>query len=242
MIILFNVLLGLCLGSFFHVIIVRMEKGESFIKGRSKCDSCNNPLKWYDLIPILSYILLGGKCRYCESKIDKAHLISELLIGLGFGIVGYCLTKVPTTEASIMYVTIIVIGISAISDLKTQEVYSVIVYTGWLFIAALRIYQFVSDGNIQRLIGACTISVLLAVFLFNFSMIARKYVGGGDFDVAFLLFLSCGGYGLFQCLFYGSVIGLLFLIPALVTRNINLKTCIPFVPLLYLGYVINLIL
>ena len=63
-------IIGACLGSFYLVVGKRLPKNEDIILSRSKCDSCNHTLFWYDLIPIFSYIFLLGKCRYCHKKIS----------------------------------------------------------------------------------------------------------------------------------------------------------------------------
>lgn len=82
-------LLGACFGSFANVLIYRIPKNESIIKGASHCVKCQKPIKWYDNIPILSYIILGGKCRFCKQKINPRYVIVETLcaflwLGLAF--------------------------------------------------------------------------------------------------------------------------------------------------------------
>jgi len=77
-------LLGSIFGSFINVVVVRTLAGKSWVKGRSRCDSCKHQLSWFDNIPLLSYLLLGGKCRYCQKKIDPSHLLLEILTGCLF--------------------------------------------------------------------------------------------------------------------------------------------------------------
>lgn len=78
---LFIFLLGISFGSFIHVVIDRTLSGQSFLKGRSHCDFCKKKLFWYDLIPLLSFVLLGGKCRYCKKFFGFLYPFSELLTG-----------------------------------------------------------------------------------------------------------------------------------------------------------------
>ncbi len=73
--------IGAILGSFFNVIIERLPNGESFVKGRSHCVHCGVYLKWYDLIPLLSYAFLKGRCRYCNKRLTSQYAISEMVIG-----------------------------------------------------------------------------------------------------------------------------------------------------------------
>ena len=77
-------ILGLVLGSFANVCIYRMQRNLSIVKPNSHCTNCNNFIKWYDNIPILSYILLKGKCRYCKSKISLRYPLIEFICGLLF--------------------------------------------------------------------------------------------------------------------------------------------------------------
>lgn len=71
-------LLGLCVGSFLNVVIYRVPQHMSLAKPRSHCTRCGNTLRWYDNIPVLSYLLLGGKCRKCKSHISLRYTIVEL--------------------------------------------------------------------------------------------------------------------------------------------------------------------
>jgi len=81
---IFVFILGLVFGSFFNVCIYRMPRGESIVFPPSHCTHCNNRLKFYDMIPVLSYIFLRGRCRYCKEKISIKYPIIELLTGFSF--------------------------------------------------------------------------------------------------------------------------------------------------------------
>ncbi len=72
---------GIFIGSMLNVLIIRIPKHNS-LTGRSRCASCEHELKWYDMIPIFSYIFLGGKCRYCKEKISIQYPLIELLNGV----------------------------------------------------------------------------------------------------------------------------------------------------------------
>ena len=75
-------LIGMCVASFMNVVIDRVPRNESFVKGRSHCDHCGETLKWYDLVPIVSYIFLRGKCRYCHTSIPIRGFLIEIFGGL----------------------------------------------------------------------------------------------------------------------------------------------------------------
>ncbi len=75
---------GLIVGSFLNCIIYRLQTDESFLKGRSFCPNCKHTLSWQDLIPIFSFIILKGKCRYCQNKISLQYPLVELATGILF--------------------------------------------------------------------------------------------------------------------------------------------------------------
>ena len=75
-------LIGMCVASFMNVVIDRVPRNESFVKGRSHCDHCGETLKWCDLVPIVSYIFLRGKCRYCHTSIPIRGFLIEIFGGL----------------------------------------------------------------------------------------------------------------------------------------------------------------
>lgn len=82
--ILFVFVLGACVGSFLNVIVWRLPRGESLVTPPSHCPKCNTPLAWYDNVPVLGWIMLGGRCRYCKEPISARYPIVEAITGLLF--------------------------------------------------------------------------------------------------------------------------------------------------------------
>lgn len=103
---------GAAMGSFFNVLIVRLPKGQNIVAARSMCPNCKTQLKWYDLIPIFSFLFLKGKCRYCGYKLSYQYLLSEIAVGglflLAFLVQGqlfsYCLTIFYLSLWSMLFV------------------------------------------------------------------------------------------------------------------------------------------
>lgn len=81
---MYSLIFGLIIGSFLNVCIYRIPRKESIAFGRSHCTNCNTIIKWYDLIPVLSYIFLRGKCRNCKTKISIQYPMVELVNGLAY--------------------------------------------------------------------------------------------------------------------------------------------------------------
>ncbi|OGH17623.1 MAG: hypothetical protein A3F30_02255 [Candidatus Levybacteria bacterium RIFCSPHIGHO2_12_FULL_37_12] len=86
-------ILGLAIGSFLNVLIDRIPNDESPFKGRSCCDKCKKTLKWYDMVPVLSFLILKGKCRYCKAHISFYYPLVELITGVMFVIVFFFLIE-----------------------------------------------------------------------------------------------------------------------------------------------------
>ena len=83
---IFFFILGSIMGSFYHVLATRLSKGMSIIRPASHCEKCNHELKWYELIPILSYIFQGGKCRKCKTPLPLSYLLMEICSGMLFAV------------------------------------------------------------------------------------------------------------------------------------------------------------
>lgn len=84
---IFGFLFGSCLGSGTLCFLMRQRAGESWMHGRSHCDSCGHTLHAIDLIPVLSYLMTGGKCRYCKAKIPPLCCITECVFGICFAVI-----------------------------------------------------------------------------------------------------------------------------------------------------------
>ena len=82
-------ILGLAIGSFLNALIYRLHTGDSITKGRSKCPQCRHELSWKDLIPVVSYIVLKGKCRYCQKPISWQYPVVEVMTGILFFLVTF---------------------------------------------------------------------------------------------------------------------------------------------------------
>lgn len=81
---------GCCMGSFYNVCIYRLPRGESIMRPRSHCTSCGHSLRAADLIPVLSYFVLKGRCRYCNAAISPRYAVVEIICGIMFSFIFYC--------------------------------------------------------------------------------------------------------------------------------------------------------
>jgi leader peptidase (prepilin peptidase)/N-methyltransferase len=111
---IFCFVLGTIVGSFLNVCIYRIPKGESIVTPRSHCFNCNNLIAWYDNIPLLSYLILGGKCRNCKASYSSRYFLIEFLTGICFMLVYLKFNQTPYTLGLYLAVTASLIVISFI--------------------------------------------------------------------------------------------------------------------------------
>lgn len=168
-------LLGAAIGSFLNVVILRTEKKEDFVKGRSYCPHCKETLTARELIPLISFVIQGGKCRHCKAKISWQYPIVELISGVSYVIAFLALGV--TLKLPIALVLFPVLLALSVIDIRIGE----IPYWCNIVIAALGVVafviSFVSPQNTiwyEHIIGLFVISVPFAVFAFLGAM------GGGD--------------------------------------------------------------
>ena len=168
---------GCCIGSFLNVVFSRSD----WYKGRSRCDACGYILKWYDLIPIVSYLILRGRCRKCKTKIAPSHFISELMMGAAFLCGSLCFCRFDMCNAAVFVCGLIFIALAAIEDYKEQMVYSWILNSGICVTAAVKcIVLFMSEQTCGAwLMIVLTIAFKLIAYLI--SKESKAKIGAGDF-------------------------------------------------------------
>lgn len=193
-------ILGLCIGSFLNVCIYRIPKHEDIVKLPSHCMSCGRQLKWYELVPVFSFLIQGGKCRGCKTKLSIQYPIIELLNGILYSFV---VIKYGFTVQALLYCLLAscLIVISVI-DWRTFE----IPIGCNIFILVLGVIQVLFDlPHISTyVIGFFAISVFLYLIYF-FSK--GRAIGGGDIKLMAAAGLLLGWQNIILAMFLGSVIG-----------------------------------
>ena len=142
---------GLIFGSFFQVVGLRLPKGESIIKPASHCTNCDKKLKWYELIPILSYIIQGGKCRKCKKHISIKYPLYELLTGISFA---FCYIVFGFSTDIIIPLTIIsILIIVIISDIEYMVIPDEVLFVGTILILIETIILKGWNSGLHSLVG-----------------------------------------------------------------------------------------
>ena len=223
---------GSCVGSFANAVVCRIPKGISIAKGRSYCESCQTSLRWYDLIPIISYILLRGKCRYCKKQISFKHLLFECFGGLLFMLSFYCFGL--TIETVLMFFIIMVLTVIAIIDYQKMNIYLSTILT--LFILVIVYRFFIQIDFMTLLIGGLCISV--PMFIFN--LIIPYSFGFGDIELMFVSGLLLGWKNNLLAGFIGIIIGGIYAGYLLLRHKVEADGHIAFGPFLVLGIITSL--
>ena len=176
-------ILGLCVGSFLNVVVLRGLSGEEFIFSRSRCPKCLNQLKWYMNIPLISYIFLKGKCAFCKTKISIQYPIVELICAISFLVV--YLTFGLTLKALFLWIIFFLFIAMSVTDIKEMVIIDTHAY---ILCAVGVLYSYLNLGNItltQSLVGAL-VGFLLMEALANLGKLfcAQRMFGEGDSLIA----------------------------------------------------------
>ena len=235
-----------------HSLVSKKVKND-----RSHCLNCGYQLKWFDLIPIVSWISLGGKCRKCRSKIGALEFISEILMFALFAIIFFVFNPVSNGSVSILatfrlvvlFLAFVPLAIMFIYDMKWSLLPTKII---WIFNCLAFIYWisgFVGVRGGFNFISAINFVISMSMFPLIYFVLAKvskeQWVGGGDWILAVGLVLILPNLPVFAIflLFLSNVIGLLFAVfqSILRFRKVKRGTQIPFGPAMILAALILLI-
>lgn len=231
----FVFVVGLCFGSFMNVLIYRLPLEKSVVHPGSACPSCGNTLKFYDNIPVFSYLILGGKCRNCKIHISIQYPIIELITGVVF-LLTYL--QFGLTLSFLHYsVFIYLLMAAAFTDLFTafdHENFECGIIPDEISLGGVGIgiaFSFFTGlGIIQSLIGVAVGFAILFVPAYLFQLIMKKEgMGGGDIKLFMLIGAFLGWKPLFFVLFMSSLIGTLIGIPMILIKK-DKEFMIPFGP------------
>lgn len=212
---IFIFFLGLAVGSFLNVVIARIDTPKSIWLARSNCPKCKHQLSAWDLIPLVSYIVLGGKCRYCKKKISWEYPLVEFITGVAFLTLfwfmsGFLIAGEPGNTAIYLnlffyfsYTAFLIIIF--VYDLKHYLILDRVVLPAAIF--AILGSLFTSVGIVSALLG----SVVAGIFFLLLFLISRgKWMGGGDVKLAFVIGLMLGWPNILVGLLLAFVMGAIF--------------------------------
>lgn len=242
-------LFGTLIGSFLNVVVYRVPKGLSIVSPPSTCPVCGHAIRPRDNVPVLSWLLLRGKCRDCQAPISPRYPLVELGTGVFFALVTWwALSGVATGETiaspgvgllllAFLYLAAVSVALALI-DLDTHTLPDKIVLPSYLVGAALLTLSSVLSGDYGRLLTA---GIGLVALWSLYLVLALAYSGGmgfGDVKLAGLLGLYLGwlGWGPLAVGAFGAfLLGGIFAIVLVVTKRVSRKGGIPFGPWMLAG-------
>ena len=230
-------ILGTSIGSFLNVLIDRLPKERS-INGRSQCDYCKKKLSGWDLIPVISFIALGGKCRYCHKRLSFYYPLVEMITGISFFLIfnfkflifnenfKFQISNSLNLLALLGIVSCLIVIF--FSDLKYQIIPDSIQ-------VALFIFILISNFKFQILNYLSSGLIVMLPILFLWWVTHGRGMGFGDvklaFNIGFLLGLKAGMLALYFGFIIGAVVGLVLIF----SKQKKLKSKIAFGPFLVIG-------
>lgn len=240
-------LFGTIIGSFLNVVIVRLPLGRSVVSPRSACQNCGHQLRWFENIPIVSWLALRARCRQCKNPISIRYIVVELVTGLLFSLVTYLylssggILVIGSLEIVELWIllTFFAYGVTLASiDFATSRLPTRIILLGFLSVSALFLLSTLISLQIERLTGAFIGSALLGLFFLLIHFVRPDGMGRGDVNLAFFLGLVLGWYGfasvitgVFLAFLFGSIFGISIVIAGKGSR----KSTVPFGPWMIAG-------
>jgi leader peptidase (prepilin peptidase)/N-methyltransferase len=226
------IITGLAVGSFLEVVIYRVPRKLSIVRPASFCPNCKKKIAFYDNIPVLSYIILRGRCRYCKSKIPVKSLLVEIITALLF-LANYIIFGLSINTAIGIIFCCALIAVSFI-DIEFKIIPNVIVLPLTVVGLALNIASDPSNWWMPL-----AFSVGAFVFMLIIHLISPRGMGMGDVKLS----LMAGAFlvrNVVSGLFLGFLLGSLYGLSLIIIKRKKLKQAIPFGPFISLGSIISL--
>jgi len=240
--------IGSAMGSFLGAFVWRLKEGKPMLskqgvdKSRSMCEHCHHKLATVDLIPILSWLWLKGRCRYCKERIHWQHPVVEIITGLAFLLSWvYWPTELAGfeawTEISLWFLFLIGLISLAIYDLRHLQIANRMIYPMIALVLGWRFYEAILLNGGSQVMRDMTLGLLVGsgLFLALFYISKEKWIGGGDVKLGFFFGAWLGPTRALVALVVGFYSAFLVVVPLLVLRKISKKQPVPFGPFLIVG-------
>lgn len=235
--------LGISIGSFLNVLIDRLPLGLDVVKGRSHCDHCHRTLTWYELIPVFSWILQGGRSRCCHKKLSIQYPIIELIIGIGFVLL---YQQFGSLNGSISFFSTVLLFCAAVgifvADLKTEYIPEVFLYAGALSVILL--LSPALSSCVQGATLSCSIvlhtyvipTLVGTAFFFLLWLFSRgKAMGDGDIYLSGIIGMALGYPRLIIAYYAAFLTGAIAGVILILVHRKRMQSHIPFGPFMIVG-------
>ena len=250
LILIFIFLLGTIIGSFLNVIIYRLNTGKSIVYGHSICMTCGKSLRWYELIPVFSFLVQSGKCRRCKSSISLQYPLVELGTGAIFSLTAYHFLSLTLISywSFVFFITLFLLIFSIFIviifyDIRHKIIPDVLVYS-FITISFLSLFVSSQSGllslSLPSLWNILSGPILAIPFAFLWFISKGKWMGFGDvkliLGIGWMFPLSSAISSIIISFWIGAIAGLFIMFFS--KKKIKMTTEIPFAPFLILGALI----
>ena len=236
---------GLLLGSFLNVCIARLPKDESIMWPASRCPKCLAPIKFYDNVPVISFLLLRGRCRACRADISFKYPAVELLTGLVTALfaVKWLANPVWLAAALLAAYVLIVVSVVDFETMLISDAFSLALFA--LGLAGSYFNPYFFGGWAERLGSSVTGAAVGAGVIWGLALLGKLIykkdaVGDGDIFLMGGIGALCGWQGVVSCVVMASFFGSLYGVTLLILKRADRMSHMPFGPFLALGAIINL--
>ena len=246
---------GSIFASFGNMLMYRLANDKPIIQdSRSYCPKCCHQIAWYDNIPLISFLVLGGKCRHCKEPISKRYFFVELYGGISFVVIYFlyvCLYPTKSFELSTNYIdfinaityafTLLFLLISAYVDKKKMEVPISMMVTMLVFSLINFVCSWIINGfELTRLLGfVVPAGILLLVYIVCVLLIKTEPMGLADIIIFAILGLELGIFNLLSIILFSSLI--CSVVELIKIKKSGERKPIPFVPYIFIGTLITLL-
>ena len=235
------IIFGSLWGSFANVCIYRLPENKSVITGRSSCPNCKNKIPWYDNIPLLSFILLMRKCRFCKKPIDLQYFIVELISAISFVSIYYFFGL--TLAALLLLILSIFFIIIFFIDLKHFIIPNVLTFPlmiiGFIKSFDPNLNQTIFPNYINSLIGGLFGYSIIWLIIFIYKKIRNKEgMGLGDAKLLAVVGFWFGWVSIPFVIFISSAVALILVIPSILNKSRKMSSEIPFGPYIIIGCIL----
>lgn len=238
--------IGACLGSFYNVVGLRISQDKSIVRPRSSCPNCGHELSFWELIPVLNYFLLVGKCRECKSRISTKYLIFEILTGLLFIYSYYMFGFNLELIVALTFISLFII--ISVSDLEYMLIEDVVVLFFLVLILIERYFitipltfnTFGLNPLLESLIGgAFGFGLLYWIAFIGKKIYNKEVMGGGDIKLYGIIGIVLGLKLTFISLFLASILGSIIGLILIKLKIVKPSTPIPFGPFIAVSSLIS---
>ncbi|HCC22494.1 hypothetical protein A2480_04490 [Candidatus Uhrbacteria bacterium RIFOXYC2_FULL_47_19] len=225
MIWLFAFILGTAVGSFLNVVVWRLKTKKSFVRGRSHCPHCGHTLTTFDLIPLVSYLLLRGHCRHCSASISPSYFLIEVVVGFLFllAVPGSLNGVLDWSNLLLNWFIISVLTIVFVFDLRYMLIPRLVVLPAFVLVLAANLFLGLSVWSM--VLG---IVVSAGFFWLQYLLSHGRWIGGGDINLGLLMGVALGFPNALAALFLAYIVGAAVGVSLLATKRSTWHDELPF--------------